>query len=238
LSAFDHLVDKGLPAFAQDVVREDLQGQIVLSLLGNNPDQPVIDAMNAAYKSIRPNVEIIWEYPGTSADGYPTWLGTQVAAENIRPDVVSGNYFPNFEGYLNFDQYRYLTNPHTGRTWDEDLDWNFFVERSGIGERLRVVGHRLDLSSQHRRPKIDLLDGARAAGLGHFLRQRAHRSHQFLAGRQPGFVVFVGLHHRKESHGDRSKSRREWVLAFLQGGLGNAPASTCMTRAKYPANTL
>jgi ABC-type glycerol-3-phosphate transport system substrate-binding protein len=125
----------GLPAFAQDVVREDLQGQIVLSLLGNNPDESVIEAMNTAYRTIRPNVELIWEYPGTSADGYPTWLGTQVASEPIRPDVVSGNYFPNFEGYVNFEQYRYLTNPHTGRTWDEDLDWNFFVSKDEQGER-------------------------------------------------------------------------------------------------------
>lgn len=125
----------GLPAFAQGEVREDLQGQIVLSLLGNNPEDGVIEAMNAAYRAVRPNVELIWEYPGTGADGYPTWLGTQVSTTPIRPDVVSGNYFANFDGYVNFEQYRYLTNPHTGRMWDEDLDWNFYVSKRGDGVR-------------------------------------------------------------------------------------------------------
>ena len=43
-----------LPAFAQDEVREDLQGQIVIALNGNSPADPTIEAMNAAYKSIRP----------------------------------------------------------------------------------------------------------------------------------------------------------------------------------------
>lgn len=126
----------GLPAFAQAEVNTEMTGQIVLSLLGSGPsDTTPLTDLAAAYNALRPNVEIVWEYPGSSAGDYPTWLGTQVSSENIRPDVVSGNYFPNFAGYLNFDQYRYLTNPHTGRNWDEDLDWNFFVARNEKLER-------------------------------------------------------------------------------------------------------
>lgn len=149
------LASMGLPAFAQDAVREDLQGQIVISLLGNGPDQAVLDALTAAYKEIRPNVELIWEYPGVSADGYPTWLGTQVASEPVRPDVVSGNYFPNFEGYLNLEQYRYLDNPHTQRMWDQDLDWNFFVAKDGDGERYMLPTRAVHINFFYNKSMFD-----------------------------------------------------------------------------------
>ena len=52
--------------------------------------------------------------------------------------MVAGNYFANFDGYLNFEQYRYLTNPHTGRMWGEDLDWDFFVSKKSDGTRFML----------------------------------------------------------------------------------------------------
>ena len=129
-----------LPIGAFDAqVRTDLQGQIVVSLLGGSPPpQAVFDAMSKAYAAFRPNVKLIWEYPGLGSDTYPTWLGTQLAAKPIRPDVVSGSMFPTYQGYVDFDQDRATTNPFTNQEWDKDLDWDFYVFRNTLGKRIML----------------------------------------------------------------------------------------------------
>jgi raffinose/stachyose/melibiose transport system substrate-binding protein len=81
---------------------------------------------------------VIWELPATTTANYTTWLGTQLAAGTIRPDVVSGNYFPSFAKYFNYDQVRKNMNPHTGRPWDQDLDWDFNRSRNAKGERVML----------------------------------------------------------------------------------------------------
>lgn len=127
-----------LSVLAQAEVDESMTGTIVISMLGDNPPQEAVDALLNAYKEIRPNVEVIWENPGLGAAEYPAWLGTQLAVDNPRPDVVSGNYFANYRGYLNFDTVRFLSNPHTDRMWSEDLDWDFYRGQNTFGERIMV----------------------------------------------------------------------------------------------------
>ncbi|HEY3110384.1 MAG TPA: hypothetical protein VGL23_16615 [Chloroflexota bacterium] len=109
-------------------------GTIVVSIHNYVPDEAQ-PALASAYKQARPEVQVIWELPATTTANYTTWLGTQLAAGTIRPDVVSGNYFPSFARYFNFDQVRKNINPHTGRPWDQDLDWEFYRGRNAKGER-------------------------------------------------------------------------------------------------------
>lgn len=112
---------------------EQLAGELVISIAAEVPDEAQ-QALAEAYKMVRPNVDIIWEMPNLDAGEYPQWLGTQLAAGNVRPDIVSGNYFKNFDDYVNFDRYRTLTNPHTGNQWDNDLDWDAWRELNAQGE--------------------------------------------------------------------------------------------------------
>ena len=65
-------------------------------------------------------------------------MSTQLAAGDPKVDIVPGNYVPTYGKYLNLDKYRYETNQYTGRTWDEDLDWNFFVYKNDKGERVML----------------------------------------------------------------------------------------------------
>jgi len=83
-------------------------------------------------------VKLIYEGAPQGTD-YATWLGTQLAAGDVRPDIVAGNYQPTYGKYVNLDKYRFETNPYTGRTWDEDLNWDFFVARDAKGQRPMIA---------------------------------------------------------------------------------------------------
>lgn len=110
------------------------EGQIVISLSSVIPDEAQ-QSLSTAYQKVQPSVKLIFENVAGGAGTYPTWLGTQVAAGNIRPDIVSGNYFPTYRGYFNFDKVQQTINPYTGNPWSKDLDWEFFVWRNAKGER-------------------------------------------------------------------------------------------------------
>jgi len=126
-----------LPGLNPVADRKMYKGQVVLSTNGANPDRGVFKGLVAAYKQVQPDVEVIVEGPPTGV-GYPEWLGTQLAAGNIRPDVVSGNYQATYAKYVNLDKFRFQTNPYTSRPWDEDLDWNFFQEKNVRGEKVMI----------------------------------------------------------------------------------------------------
>ena len=121
------------------VTESALKGEIVISILDNNrPDmRNAITEVAAAYNRINPGVKIIFE-PAVGGD-YTIWLGTQLASGNIRPDIVSGNYQPSYSRYVNFDKYRYTTNPYTGNSWNDDLDFDFFAFRNPRSERVMVA---------------------------------------------------------------------------------------------------
>lgn len=122
-------------AAAQD---QQLEGQIVISTI-QNPEDEAKKALTDAYNEQQPNVEIIWETQDTQAGEYATYLGTLLASNEIRPDIVSGNYVPTFRGYVNFERYRRQTNPYTGNPWDKDLDWDFFRAVNPAGERIMLA---------------------------------------------------------------------------------------------------
>jgi len=113
-------------------------GEVVVALNGENiPEEPQA-LMSEAFHDTFPDVEIVWELPNLGAGDYPQWLGTQVAAGDIRPDVVSGNYLSSYNGYVNLDQYRKTTNPFTGNSWDQDLQWEALRGKNAKGERIMV----------------------------------------------------------------------------------------------------
>ena len=49
------------------------------------------------------------------------------------------NYFSNFDGYVNLDQFRKLVNPHTGNPWDMDLDFDAYRGLNTKGERIMAA---------------------------------------------------------------------------------------------------
>jgi raffinose/stachyose/melibiose transport system substrate-binding protein len=112
-------------------------GEIVVSIANRAETENAINALGQAYKAIYPGADVIFE-PAVGGD-YNVWLGTQLASGNIRPDVVMGNYQPTYDRYVDFDRYRYTTNPHTGNTWEQDLDFDFFAYRNERGERVMVA---------------------------------------------------------------------------------------------------
>lgn len=103
---------------------DDLQGQLIISTTATQFPPLAQQAVSEAYKAIRPNVELIWELQDLQASAYAEWLGTQLAAGEVRPDIVTGVYQKEYRNWVNYAEYRYVTNPHSGRLWDEDLDWN------------------------------------------------------------------------------------------------------------------
>lgn len=112
---------------------QQLAGQIVIAIK-TNPSEAAKQALTAAYQAQQPNVDIVWETQEMSGADYSTFLGTQLAAGDIRLDVVSANYLETFDGYVNLERYRNTTNPYTGRSWAEELMW----EKGGfnsLGER-------------------------------------------------------------------------------------------------------
>jgi ABC-type glycerol-3-phosphate transport system substrate-binding protein len=113
-------------------------GEVVIALNGENIPEEPMNLMSEAFQDTFPDVEILWEFPNLGAGDYPQWLGTQVAAGDIRPDIVSGNYLSSYNGYVNLDQYRKTTNPFTGNAWDEDLQWEALRGKNAKGERIMV----------------------------------------------------------------------------------------------------
>ena len=114
------------------------KGQLIISVNGTDAEDASFKALVEAYKKVQPDVKLVLEGPPQGTE-YATWLGTQLAAGDIRPDIVSGNYQPTYVKYVNLDKYRFQTNPYTGRTWDEDLDWDFFVARDAKGQRQMIA---------------------------------------------------------------------------------------------------
>lgn len=96
-------------------------------------------ALLAAYKKIRPEVNVIVENKGNGFGvGYITWLTTQLASGSPRPDIVSANYCPDYGHYLNLDYYAGQLNPYTGRPMNEGLDFTFYRSANSRGERTMV----------------------------------------------------------------------------------------------------
>lgn len=113
-------------------------GQIVIATR-YNPSQRARQALAAAYRRHQPDVKLVWEtddYPDSTS--YARWLDQQLAVNNVRPDIVSGNYAPTFRRYVNLDEYRAHVNPYTGRAWGDDYDFALYPEVDARGERTSI----------------------------------------------------------------------------------------------------
>ena len=115
------------------------RGTIVVSILGDPTRTGGFDRLVEAYNRFQPDVTVKIEVKGGGLGaGYPTWLNTQLASGDPRPDLVSGNYSPTYARYVNFDYYRYCTNPYTGNRWDQDLNFDFSPSRNNLGVRMML----------------------------------------------------------------------------------------------------
>jgi raffinose/stachyose/melibiose transport system substrate-binding protein len=117
---------------------EQFTGTLTIATL-NNPHDDAKRALEAAYQERQPNVQFVWETQDLGPEEYDTFLTTQLAAGDVRFDLVSGNYAPTFDGYVNLDQYQTAINQYTGNPWNEDLNWNFGIARNQQGERIRLA---------------------------------------------------------------------------------------------------
>jgi raffinose/stachyose/melibiose transport system substrate-binding protein len=117
--------------------------EIIVSIVGG-AGNPEFDAgfhdLAAAYQARHPAVRVILENKGNGyGAGYTTWLNTQLASGVPRPDIVSGNYVPDYAHYLNLDYYGGFPNPYTGRPMNEGLDFNFYKSMNSRGERTMLA---------------------------------------------------------------------------------------------------
>lgn len=104
-----------------------LEGELVISnwqIGGGLPSELAQKMLTDAYHEHQPDVSLVWE---TQVGGdYGQWLGTQLAAGTPRPDIVSMNYQPTYDKYVDFINYKDEVNPYTGRPWSEDFDFEFY----------------------------------------------------------------------------------------------------------------
>ena len=116
--------------------------EIIVSVVGGN-DASGRDAgfraLAEAYQRLHPECRVVLEAKGNGHGvGYTAWLNTELTSGAPRPDVVSGNYSPDYSRYVNFDYYAGQKNPYTGHAWSDDLDFNFFKSTNSRGERIIV----------------------------------------------------------------------------------------------------
>lgn len=117
---------------------EKFSGEIVVAL-AEPPPESARKSLTTGYQRRQPNVRIRWETEGwTDADSYATWLETEVAADEIEPDIVSGDYAQDFAGYVDLELYRHRTNPYTGNTWDDDYRFDLYRVPNRAGERVTI----------------------------------------------------------------------------------------------------
>lgn len=113
-----------------------LKGTVIISpwqIGSGQPSQLAQQALTDAYHKFQPDVDLKWEIQ--VGGNYGQWLGTQLAAGNVRPDIVSGNYQSTYAHFVNFYKYQYVKNPYTGRVWNDALDWNYFKGDNAKGQR-------------------------------------------------------------------------------------------------------
>ncbi len=136
------------------------EGTIIVSIISGHTRLAGYDRLIAAYQRHQPGVEVKLEFKGEAfggMGGYPTWLNTQLASGDPRPDIVSGVFSPTYSGYVNFDYYRHCVNPYTGNPWEEDIDFDFYAFRNNLGQRMLLASQAVhiqwfynkDLFEQH-----------------------------------------------------------------------------------------
>lgn len=111
-----------------------LSGRIVISTAFPIPETAQ-QALLAAYKKVQPDVDVVFELPG-SAD-YVPWLQTQLAAGDIRPDIVSG--FAPYDKYVDFLAWRDRANAYTGAPWGDGITLRGNYDANG---KLPFIGTR------------------------------------------------------------------------------------------------
>jgi ABC-type glycerol-3-phosphate transport system substrate-binding protein len=116
-----------------------LTGKVVIATNGN-PPSPAQKALAAAYQKEQPGVSLVWQTKDWGGPGaYQSYLGTQLAAGDIKLDIVSGNYVPTFGKYVNFDEDRATVNPYTKNAWSEDLDFDFYRQVNAAGQQIMLA---------------------------------------------------------------------------------------------------
>ncbi len=117
------------------------QGKIIIGLvhLEEATYELAKQRVTAAYRDLNPKVEIEWLGPPQGGD-YTTWLTTMLTAQPPEIDIASVSW-ASYQGYVDLEKYRKATNPYTGHSWDEDLDFDFYTDVTMTGAR-SMVGTR------------------------------------------------------------------------------------------------
>lgn len=116
------------------------RGEIIVSVHDAQNLVEGYERLADAYRKHQPEVEVIFELKGNSHGfSYDTWLNTQLASGSPRPDIVSGNYSPQYPFYVNFDYYADQINAYTGRPWSNDLSFDFFRMLNDRGEQIMLA---------------------------------------------------------------------------------------------------
>lgn len=134
-------------------------GEVVVSIVGDHMGfAEGMKALIDAYHKFHPEIHVSVESKGLGYGvGYPTWLNTQLTSGDPRPDVVSGNYCPDYAHYVNLDYYGGQTNPYTGRPMNEGLDFDFFRSLNSRGERILLSTQMVKIMWFYNRDIFDRL---------------------------------------------------------------------------------
>ena len=112
---------------------DKLSGDIVLSVAYINEDG--IKRVIEEYKKKQPNVNVILD--AKYGNDYTTWLSTQLASGNPRPDIVTSSY-ALYNNYADFEEWVFKVNPYTGVRWNEQVDFNTYSRVNSFGEKYCV----------------------------------------------------------------------------------------------------
>jgi len=127
---------------ATPMPEDEFSGRVVVAVNGvNGPTWLNAQRILAEeYRKRRPNVEIVWEGSTGAGFNYPSWLGTQLAADPVYVDLVAGNYQASYRNYLDLNPYRQAVNPHTGNMWEDDYDFLGFNGVDAAGKYYFTCG--------------------------------------------------------------------------------------------------
>jgi ABC-type glycerol-3-phosphate transport system substrate-binding protein len=119
-------------------------GEIIVSIWADDESgQAGFNALAKAYNKLQPDVKLTFE-PSSGGDA-AIWLTTQLAAGNVRPDVVSGNLAGNYPNYVDLNLYRTYKNQYTGRIWQDELDFDLVNDNNGRGEKFYLASEAVHI---------------------------------------------------------------------------------------------
>jgi hypothetical protein len=150
-----------------------MEGTVVVALRDTSdadPQKAGQDALVEAYKEVQPGIEVIFEVPpGGVTGGYSAWLTTQLAAEDVTLDIVSGVDAGTYANYINFDKYRSMYNPYADMAWDKAFNFDRFKWSNARGERYGLAAAAAEVFWYGNKTMLDQVGAAVPDTWGEFV---------------------------------------------------------------------